>query len=56
MKTEIIKAYVYKDYFVDFYYTDYNTFIKEIKNLKKYDNNKLLKLQKRKGENKKYSK
>lgn len=56
MNKEIIKTYVYKDYFVDFYYADYNTFMKEIKNLKKYDNNKFPKLQKRKVKNKKYSK
>ena len=56
MNTEIIIAYGYKDYFVDFYYTDYNTFMEEIKNLKKYDNNKFSKLQKRKVENNRYSK
>ena len=34
MNTELIKLLVYKDYFVDFYYTDYNTFIKKIEELK----------------------
>ena len=56
MNTEPIKIETYKKYFIDYYYCDFNSFMREIKNLKNYDNNKLLKLQKRKGENKKYSK
>lgn len=56
MNTELVKMKTYKKYFVDYYYSDFNTFMKEIKNLKKYDNNKFSKLQERKIENKKYSK
>lgn len=31
MNTELIKLLVYKDYFTDFYYLDYETFINKIK-------------------------
>lgn len=34
MNTELIKLLVYKDYFVDFYNTNYITFIKRIEELK----------------------
>lgn len=34
MNTELIKLLVYKDYFADFYYLDYETFINKIKELK----------------------
>lgn len=34
MNTELIKLLVYKDYFTDFYYLDYETFINKIKELK----------------------
>ena len=34
MNTELIKLLVYNDYFVDFYYTDNNTFINRIEELK----------------------
>lgn len=34
MNTKLIELLVYKDYFVDFYYTDYNTFIKRITEFK----------------------
>lgn len=34
MNTELTKLLVYKDYFIDFYYIDYETFINKIKELK----------------------
>ena len=34
MNTELIKLLVYKDYFIDFYYLDYETFINKIEELK----------------------
>ena len=34
MNTELIKLLIYKDYFIDFYYIDYETFINKIKELK----------------------
>lgn len=34
MNTELIKLLVYKDYFTNFYYLDYETSINKIKELK----------------------
>ena len=34
MNMELIKLLVYKDYFTDFYYLDYETFINKIKEFK----------------------